>query len=436
MLTKSKSLSHPSAAKFARARRFMSLRDDPVPAALRQASSRRLSLPKVWSSDSRFARKPRGFLAKRSRTIAAVIVALLVLFPPHAAFAASRLKDVVSFEGVRDNMLVGYGLVVGLNGTGDSLTNAPFTARSLIGMLERLGINSSGDFSTIKTKNIAAVMVTATLPPFSAQGSRVDVVVSTMGDAKSLQGGTLLVTPLQGADGEIYAVAQGSVASGFSASGASGSSITKGVPTSGRIAAGAIVEREVRFRLSDLGSIRLSLRNPDFTTAKRVADAINRKMKLRIASATDSATVRLDVPEIRRSDIVGFMTEIEQLQVVPDEIARVVIDEQSGIIVMGESVHINTVAIAQGNLTIKISETPQISQPTPLSQGGTTLVVPRTDVTVDEGEGKKLAMLKSSVSLQDLVQSLNALGIGPRDMIQILQSIKAAGALQAELEVM
>jgi flagellar P-ring protein precursor FlgI len=363
-------------------------------------------------------------------------MALLVLFPLHDAQAASRLKDVVNFEGVRDNMLVGYGLVVGLNGTGDSLTNAPFTARSLIGMLERLGINSSSDFSTIKTKNIAAVMVTATLPPFSAQGSRVDVVVSTMGDAKSLQGGTLLVTPLQGADGEIYAVAQGSVASGFSATGASGSSVTKGVPTSGRIAAGAIVEREVRFHLADLGSMRLSLRNPDFTTAKRVADAINAYIKTPIASALDSATVKLDVPEARRADIVGFMTDIEQLKVVPDEIARVVIDEQSGIIVMGESVHINTVAIAQGNLTIKISETPQVSQPAPLSQGGTTQVVARTDVNVEEGKDNKLAMLKGGVSLQDLVQSLNALGIGPRDMIQILQSIKAAGALQAELEVM
>ena len=369
-------------------------------------------------------------------SLVAAIMALLILLPVHAAHAASRLKDVVNFEGVRDNMLVGYGLVVGLNGTGDSLTNAPFTERSLIGMLERLGINSSGDWTTIKTKNIAAVMVTATLPPFSAQGSRVDVVVSTMGDAKSLQGGTLLVTPLQGADGEVYAVAQGSVASGFSASGQSGSSVTKGVPTSGRIAAGAIVEREVIFRLADLGIMRLSLRNPDFTTAKRVADAINERMKAPVAAAVDSATVRLQVPEARRPDIVGFMTDIEQLKVVPDDIARVVIDEQSGVIVMGESVHISTVAIAQGNLTIKINETPQVSQPNPLSQGGTTQVVARTEVNIDEGKGNKLAMLQGGVNLQDLVQSLNALGIGPRDMIQILQSIKAAGALQADLEIM
>jgi flagellar P-ring protein precursor FlgI len=381
-------------------------------------------------SVAKFARARRF-----SRLLAAAVMTLLI-FLPIQAYAASRLKDVVNFEGVRDNMLVGYGLVVGLNGTGDSLTNAPFTERSLIGMLERLGINSSSDFTTIKTKNIAAVMVTATLPPFSAQGSRIDVVVGTMGDAKSLQGGTLLVTPLQGADGEVYAVAQGSVSSGFSATGASGTSITKGVPTSGRIADGAIVEREVDFHLADLKILHLSLRNPDFTTAKRVADSINDHMKTPVAKAIDSATVSLQIPDERRNDVVGFMTDIEQLKVVPDEVAKVVIDEQSGVIVMGESVHINTVAIAQGNLTIKISETPQVSQPSPLSQGGTTVVVPRSEVKVDEDKGNKLALLQGGVSLQDLVQSLNALGIGPRDMIQILQSIKASGALQADLEIL
>jgi flagellar P-ring protein precursor FlgI len=363
-------------------------------------------------------------------------MALLVLEPFHAAHASSRLKDLVDFEGVRDNMLVGYGLVVGLNGTGDTLTNAPFTERSLIGMLERLGINTSGDFNTIKTKNVAAVMVTATLPPFAAQGSRIDVAVGTMGDSKSLQGGTLLVTPLQGADGEVYAVAQGSVSSGITAAGSSGGSVTKGVPTSGRISDGAIVEREVTFRLGDLGNLRLSLRNPDFTTAKRVADAINKHMKANIAEAQDSSVIRMQVPGDRRNDVVGLMTEIEQLTVVPDAVARIVIDEGSGVIVMGENVHINTVAVAQGNLTIKITETPQVSQPGPLSQGGTTVVVPRTDISIDEGKDSKLAMLRGGVSLQELVQSLNALGIGPRDMISILQSIKASGALQADLEMM
>jgi flagellar P-ring protein precursor FlgI len=363
-------------------------------------------------------------------------MAILALAPFHSAQAASRLKDLVNFEGVRDNMLVGYGLVVGLNGSGDTLTNSPFTERSLIGMLERLGINETGDFNTIKTKNIAAVMVTATLPPFASQGSRIDVTVGTMGDAKSLQGGVLLVTPLQGADGEVYAVAQGSVSSGFNATGQSGSSVTRGVPTSGRIASGAIVEREVIFRLADLPSMRLTLRNPDFTTAKRVSDTINKYMKTNLASAEDSSTVRLQIPADRHNDVVALMTEIEQLPVQPDEIARVVIDEQSGVIVMGENVHINTVAIAQGNLTIRISETPQVSQPGPLSQGGTTTVVQRSDINIDEGKDNKLAMLKTGVTLQELVQSLNALGIGPRDMISILQSIKAAGALQADLELM
>ncbi len=372
--------------------------------------------------------------ARQYPRLAALGLALLILYPAHDAAAASRLKDIIEFEGVRDNMLVGYGLVVGLNGSGDSLTNSPFTENSLIGMLERLGINTRG--TSMKTKNVAAVMVTATLPPFAAQGSRIDVTVSTLGDAKSLDGGTLLVTPLLGADGEVYAVSQGSVAvGGFTATG-SAASVTKGVPTSGRIANGAIVEREINFRLTDLGSLRLGLRNPDFTTARRIADAINKRLKVQSAEAVDSSTVRLLVPDERRNDMVGLMTEIEQLEVTPDDIAKVVIDEHSGIIVMGENVRINTVAIAQGNLTIRINETPQVSQPNALSQGGTTTVVPRTEIEVNEGEGNKLALLKTGVSLQDVVQSLNALGIGPRDMIAILQSIKAAGALQADMEVM
>lgn len=386
------------------------------------------SLPRQLAMKSRRARQ--------LSLLAAISMVLLVLEPFHAAHASSRLKDLVAFEGVRDNMLVGYGLVVGLNGTGDTLTNAPFTERSLIGMLERLGINTSGDFNTIKTKNVAAVMVTATLPAFAAQGGRIDVSVGTMGDAKSLQGGTLLVTPLQGADGEVYAVAQGSVSSGYSASGASGSTVTKGVPTAGRIADGGIVERQVAFRLNDMNTLHLSLRNPDFTTANRVADAINKHLNAKVATATDSSTVQMQVPDNKRGDVVGLMTDIEQISITPDEIARIVIDEQSGVIVMGENVHINTVAIAQGNLTIRITETPQVSQPGPLSEGGTTTVVARTDISVDEGKDNKLALLKGGVSLQELVQSLNALGIGPRDMISILQSVKASGALQADLEMM
>lgn len=349
------------------------------------------------------------------------------------AHSASRLKDIVDVEGVRDNMLVGYGLVVGLNGTGDNLTSSPFTQKSLVGMLERLGVNTRGD--SLKTKNVAAVMVTATLPPFATQGSKLDITVSTLGDAKSLLGGTLLVTPLLGADGEVYAVAQGAVSSnGFSAEG-QGQSVVKGVPTGGRIANGAIVEREIPFKLADMGNVRLTLRNPDFTTAQRIAAKINDHYGSIISDAVDQGTVRVSVPADRQHDTVALLTELEQLEVTPDQVAKVVIDDQSGVIVMGENVRISTVAIAQGNLTIRITETPQVSQPSALSQGGTTTTVARTDVAVDEGNAQKMGVIPAGVSLQELVQSLNAMGIGPRDMITILQSIKAAGALQAELEV-
>ena len=361
----------------------------------------------------------------------AILVATCVVLS--AATAAVRIKDIADVEGVRDNQLVGYGLVVGLNGTGDSLTNSPFTAKSLIGMLERLGINTRGD--TLRTKNVAAVMVTATLPAFASQGSKIDISTSTLGDAKSLLGGTLLVTPLQGADGQIYAVAQGPVSvAGFAAEGAAGS-VTKGVPTSGRIAAGAIIEREIPFKMAGMATMRLSLRNPDFTTAQRVAAAINGKFGAGAAEATDPSSVTLNVPEASRANPAMMMTDIEQLTIRPDQIARVVVDEQSGVIVMGENVRISTVAIAQGNLTIRVTETPQVSQPAPLSEGGETVVVPRTTIDVSEDKNAKLAVMPTGITLQELVTSLNALGIGPRDMITILQSIKAAGALQADIEV-
>jgi flagellar P-ring protein precursor FlgI len=365
------------------------------------------------------------------RVLAAAALATLIAPPAHAN---SRIKDIADFEGVRDNMLVGYGLVVGLNGTGDTLTNSPFTRQSLIGMLERLGINVRND--TLKTANVAAVMVTSTLPPFSRAGTRVDVSVSALGDAKSLQGGTLLVTPLVGADGEVYAVAQGTASvSGFVAQGQA-TTVTKNVPTTARIANGAIVEREIAFELASLQSVRVSLRNPDFTTANRVAQAINGFLGAGAALTLDPATVSITVPAKYRGNVPALLTDIEQLRVVPDQTARVVIDEQSGVIVMGEAVRISTVAIAQGNLTIRITETPQVSQPTPFSTGGTTVTVPRTQVQIDESADKKLGVLPSGVTLQELVNGLNAMGIGPRDMIAILQAIKAAGALQAEIEVM
>jgi flagellar P-ring protein precursor FlgI len=348
--------------------------------------------------------------------------------------ATTRIKDIVDIEGVRDNMLVGYGLVVGLNGTGDALNNAPFTRQSLTAMLERLGVNVRGQ--NLNTGNVAAVMVTATLPPFTNNGARIDITVSTMGDADSLRGGTLLVTPLMGADGEVYAIGQGPVMiGGFQSQGAA-VSVVQNNPSSGRIPEGAIVEKEIAFDLEKLQKIRLSLRNPDFTTARRIASAINGFTDKKVASADNAASITLRKPSGYKGSIVDLITDIEQLPVQPDQVAKVVIDENTGTIVMGSNVKISTVAIAQGNLTIRVTETPQVSQPNPFSEQGETVVVPRTDIGVNQGENAKLAILESGVTLQELVTGLNKLGVGPRDMITILQSIKAAGALQAEIQLL
>ena len=368
------------------------------------------------------------------RLIALAGLALLAQAALGAAEAASRIKDLVDFEGIRENQLVGYGLVVGLNGTGDGLRNSPFTRQSLQAMLERLGINTRD--ADLRTANVAAVMVTSNLPPFSTQGTRIDVTVSALGDASSLQGGTLLVTPLHGADGEVYAVAQGSLAiAGFRVEGEA-ASITRGVPTVGRISNGAIIEREIKFDLAKQRSLRLALRNPDFTTAKRIAIAINAFTGTSSARPVDPATVQLDLPQSYKGHIVKLLMEVEQLRVEPDQTAKVVIDESTGIIVMGRGVRVSTVAIAQGNLTVTVTETPQVSQPAPFSENAETVVVPRTRVTADDEADNKLAVIREGVSLRELVDGLNALGIGPRDMIAILQAIKAAGALQAEIEVM
>jgi len=348
------------------------------------------------------------------------------------AAATVRIKDIASFEGVRENMLVGYGLVVGLNGTGDSLRNANFTQESLVAMLERLGVSTRG--RNLNTRNVAAVMVTATLPPFARQGGRIDIAVSAMGDAKSLAGGTLLVTPLVGADGEVYAVAQGALAaSGFQAEGRA-ETVTRGVPTTARIPNGAIVEREVEFALDDLREVHLSLRNPDFTTADRMAAVINGYLRDGVAQAIDPATVRLPIPRSYGGRIAALLTEIEQLRIRPDNPARIVIDESNGIIVIGENVRIDRVAVAQGNLTVRVTETPEVVQPEPFSLGETA-VVPRTQIEIDDDADRRLAVLDTGVTLDDLVAGLNALGVGPRDMISIIQAIKAAGALQAEIEV-
>lgn len=362
------------------------------------------------------------------------VFVLLLIANSDAHAKTTRIKDIVDVEGVRDNQLVGYGLVVGLNGTGDSLNNSPFTEQSLKAMLERLGISVRGQ--NLNSKNVAAVMVTATLPPFTNQGSNIDVNVSALGDSSSLQGGTLLVTPLMAADSEVYAVAQGPISvSGYSVEGES-ATFVQNIPTSGRVPSGAIVEREIGFQLADLNEVRLALHNPDFTTARRVAQAINGFTSSQVAKAENSSSIRLMRPVNYKGNIVDLITDIEQLPVQPDQIARVVIDERSGVIVMGSDVRISTVAIALSNLTIKITETPQVSQTNPFAETGQTIVVPRTDIEINSGPDAALAMLDTGVTLQDLVTGLNRLGVAPRDTITILQAIKAAGALQAELETL
>ena len=361
--------------------------------------------------------------------LAPALLLLLSLAAP--ALAQVRIKDITDVEGIRDNQLVGYGLVVGLNGTGDKLNNSVFTRESLVGMLERLGVNTRDQLAQLQTKNVAAVMVTGSLPAFARSGSRMDIAVSALGDARDLTGGTLLVTPLLGADGEVYAVGQGAVTTGAISARGAAASVTRNVPTSAKIANGAIVERAVPYRFAAQRVLRLGLRNADLTTAERIATVINRAMGEPMARVSDLRTVRLD---LRGRSPVDVLARIEDLDVRPDTPATVVVDEASGTVVMGADVRVSTVAIAQGNLTIQVTETPQVSQPGPLS-GGQTAIVPRTSVRVDTQSGRQLGILPGNVTLRDLVASLNAMGISPRDLISILQSIKAAGALQADLVV-
>lgn len=354
------------------------------------------------------------------------------LLAPAPASAQSRIKDLVEVEGVRDNQLIGYGIVVGLQGTGDGLRNSPFTRQSLEAMLERMGVNTRDQ--ALQTKNVAAVMVTATLPAFATQGSRIDISVSAFGDAKSLEGGTLLVTPLLGADGQVYAVGQGQLTvGGFSAGGAA-ATLSRGVPTNGRIANGALIERELRFDLAGQTELRLALRNPDFTTARRIASAINANLQVPAAAVENPSTIVLSRPIGYPGDMVSLIGRIERLPVTPDAVAKIVVDESTGLVVMSDQVRVSTVAVAQGNLTIAVQETPVVSQPGALS-GGETTVVPRTSVSAEEDAGD-LTVIRGGVPLRDLVDGLNALGVNPRDLIQILQALKTAGALQADIEVM
>jgi len=362
------------------------------------------------------------------RIFVSALTALVIFASPSAA---ARIKDLANIKGVRSNQLVGYGLVVGLDGTGDDKKSI-FTTQSIASMLEKMGVTVNP--KEIKAENVAAVMVTAALPPFARTGARIDAIVSSIGDAENLQGGNLLMTPLKGADGNVYAVAQGPVnTGGFAAQGA-GASVSKNFPTVGRLIEGATVEREVNFDFNARTALTLSLQQPDFTTASRITDAINGLFYDPIAAATDSGTIQLQVPTAYTGNIVELVAMIEKLEVTPDNIARVVINERTGTVVMGDKVRIATIAIAHGNLSIVVKENPQVSQPLPFSEGGATVVTPDTNLSVQEGENQ-LVLVNGGTSIGDVVNALNALGVSPRDLIAIFQAIKAAGALQAELEV-
>nr|WP_252734083.1 flagellar basal body P-ring protein FlgI [Paracoccus marinaquae] len=346
--------------------------------------------------------------------------------------APVRIKDIADFDGVRGNDLVGYGLVVGLDGTGDGFRNAPFTEDILGGLLERLGVNATDD--ALRSKNVAAVLVTASLPPFARSGSRIDVNVSTIGDAESLLGGTLVMTPLLAADGNIYAVAQGSIIAGGVSISGEASRVVEGVPTAGTIPVGARVEREVEFDFAEIQNIRIALRNADFTTAARIEDAINADFNKRLAVAQDSGTVIVEFRELGSVNPARVVGRIENLLVEPEDRAKVVIDHRAGTIVMGERVRISRVAVSQGNLTLRVSEAAVVSQPNPFAQGQT-VTVPRTFAEVRDEPGIGFAEVAENATLSDLVEGLNALGVRPRDMIDILKSIHAAGALHADLIV-
>jgi flagellar P-ring protein FlgI len=361
-------------------------------------------------------------------------VALLFFFLSVTAAEATRIKDITDLKGVRVNQLVGYGLVVGLNGTGDTLRNSPFTQQSVQAMLDRMGVNIRGSQYEPRTRNVAAVMITAELPPFASKGARFDVTVSSIGDAKSLAGGALVLTPLAGADQKIYAAAQGQITiSGYLAKGAA-ESITSGIPTRGRIPNGAIVEQDAPGGFDETMPLEFELRNPDFTTAVRIMDVINDFAKQRygmpIARAKDWQSVMIRKPGGMLS--ARLLAELGELEVDPDQSARVVIDERTGTIVIGSEVRISTVAVAHGNITVRVTETPQVSQPLPFSKGET-VVTPQTEVDVHEAGGN--VAIVHGATLRELVSALNRMGLKPLGIIAILQAIKTAGALQAELVV-
>ena len=370
-------------------------------------------------------------LYKHSGLFLIILLTLLSLLD-HPSAEGARIKDIASFKGVRSNQLVGYGLVVGLNGTGDG-SGTKFTTQSLVNMMERLGIHALSD--QVKVANVAAVMVTTDLPPFARSGNKIDVLISSIGDAKSLQGGPLLMTPLKGADNNVYAVAQGPLlVGGFASAGAAGGGVQKNHPTVARIPDGAIIEREIPFDFNNLDDLTITLNQPDFTTALRLSEAVNRKLGTAIASPLDAGTVKVDVPQSYRDKLVGLVSSLEQIDINPDMEAKIVLSERTGTVIMGENVRIASVAIAHGYLSVQIKENSDVSQPNPFSQGQT-VVTPKTDINIKEEDNKLLLIEPNGTSLGSVVKALNAIGVSPRDLITVFQAIKASGALQAELEI-
>jgi flagellar P-ring protein FlgI len=385
-----------------------------------------------------------------------ILIVLLVVLLGQSTFSfAARIKDIAAIGGVRDNQLIGYGIVVGLAGTGDDLTKNLFTTESLANMMSRQGLSMKDKATTLKADNVAAVMVTASLPPFAKIGTKIDVAVSSLGSAKSLLGGTLLLTPLRGVDGEVYAVAQGAVTlGGFSASGAAGGGVSKNHTTAGNISNGAFVERELKYEFGQKRSLMINLQHPDFTTASRMAAAINKAMDFVEARQIDSFSVSVKARDVFEGSLSELVYFIESLDVPVDATAVVILNEKTGTVVMGDKVRISTVAVAHGNLSIEIKEDAKVSQPLPfapappagaaapapgpggtvIAPGGQTVVTPKTTVNVAE-EKKFLLMVPQGVTIYDVVRALNSLGVSPRDLITVLQAIKAAGALQADLRI-
>ena len=380
-----------------------------------------------------------------------VIIFIVTIFFTSTVIGA-RIKDITSIKGIRENQLFGYGLVIGLNGSGDK-GGTNFTIQGLVNMLERMSVHVNAQ--DVKVSNVAAVMVSATLPPFARIGQKIDVILSSIGDAKSLQGGTLLLTPLKGVDNKIYALAQGPLSvGGFSAGGAAGGGVTKNHPTVGRISGGATVEREIPLSLQDKRELIIILNDPDFITATRVTNAINSSFGQGLAKPIDSGTLKITIPHYFQNKIVNLLAELENLEVMPDSVAKVIVNEKTGTVVIGENVRILTVAVAHGNLSIQIKEKKEVSQPLPfappppaagstptqvdggvvVAPGGSTVVTPESEVAVEE-EGKRLLLVPKGGTIGELVRALNAIGVTPRDLITILQAMKAAGSLQAKLEI-